>query len=456
MTGFTLDGRAVQAAAGETIWQVAQREGIAIPHLCLRPQPGYRPDGNCRACMVEIEGERVLAPSCQRMPREGMVVHSASERAVSARRMVMELLLADQPARAASPDPQSAAVALGGCDGPDGLALPGRAPLGGRYQPQGHGGQPRCLHPVRPVRARLPRGAGERRDRHGLSRRSRAPGVRLRRPGWARAPASACGECVQACPTGALMPASLVQNGVRSAYADRQRGQPVPVLRRRLPDHLPRQGRPHPACGRPRRAGQPQPAVREGALRLRLHHPSAPPHRAADPPRRTRRNRPATASIPANPWTHFRPASWEEALDRAAAGFARIRAAHGPSAPRRVRQRERIERGGLSVPEAGAHRLRHQQRRSLHPALPCLLGGGADGRAALRRGHRAVRGGARCRRDLRHRRQPDRQPPGRRDLHQERGAARRQADRRRPARPGAAAGSPRSICGSGRAPMWRC
>jgi formate dehydrogenase major subunit len=46
---FTLDGRAVTAREGETIWQVAQREGIAIPHLCYSPEPGYRPDGNCRA-----------------------------------------------------------------------------------------------------------------------------------------------------------------------------------------------------------------------------------------------------------------------------------------------------------------------------------------------------------------------------------------------------------------------
>jgi len=57
---FTLDGRAVEARAGETIWQVAKREGVDIPHLCYSPEPGYRADGNCRACMVEIEGERVL------------------------------------------------------------------------------------------------------------------------------------------------------------------------------------------------------------------------------------------------------------------------------------------------------------------------------------------------------------------------------------------------------------
>ena len=56
---FTLDGREVEAAEGETIWQVAKREGTRIPHLCYLDKPGYRADGNCRACMVEIEGERV-------------------------------------------------------------------------------------------------------------------------------------------------------------------------------------------------------------------------------------------------------------------------------------------------------------------------------------------------------------------------------------------------------------
>jgi len=58
---FTLDGKEVEALPGETIWQVAKRQGIEIPHLCYSPEPGYRADGNCRACMVEIEGERVLA-----------------------------------------------------------------------------------------------------------------------------------------------------------------------------------------------------------------------------------------------------------------------------------------------------------------------------------------------------------------------------------------------------------
>src|SRR3970040_2238875 len=104
---FTLDGREVSAPPDETIWQVAQRLGTAIPHLCYAPEPGYRPDGNCRACMVEIEGERVLAASCIRTPRAGIKVSTGSARAASARHAVFELLVADQPARPHAHDADS-------------------------------------------------------------------------------------------------------------------------------------------------------------------------------------------------------------------------------------------------------------------------------------------------------------------------------------------------------------
>src|SRR3954470_1044365 len=90
---FSLDGKEVEAVPGETIWQVANRLGTEIPHLCYSPAPGYRPDGNCRACMVEIDGERVLAASCIRKPTSGMKVRTASERAKASRKLVFELLV---------------------------------------------------------------------------------------------------------------------------------------------------------------------------------------------------------------------------------------------------------------------------------------------------------------------------------------------------------------------------
>src|SRR5258708_15431501 len=95
MIAFRLDGVEIHAAPGETILQVAQRYGVDIPCLCYKP--GYRPDGNCRACMVEIKGERVLAPSCCRAPKAGMEVESKNARAVAAQKMILELLLSDMP-----------------------------------------------------------------------------------------------------------------------------------------------------------------------------------------------------------------------------------------------------------------------------------------------------------------------------------------------------------------------
>ncbi len=93
---FELDGRTIEAHAGESILQAADRHGVEIPRLCFKD--GYRPDGNCRACVVEIDGERALAPSCCRAPTPGMTVRADSARARASQRMVVELLLSDAPA----------------------------------------------------------------------------------------------------------------------------------------------------------------------------------------------------------------------------------------------------------------------------------------------------------------------------------------------------------------------
>jgi formate dehydrogenase major subunit len=92
---FQLDGKTIHAYAGETIFNAAQRHGVAIPHLCYKD--GMRPDGNCRACVVEIQGERTLAPSCCRNVTEGMEVSANSARAIKSQKMVVEMLLSDMP-----------------------------------------------------------------------------------------------------------------------------------------------------------------------------------------------------------------------------------------------------------------------------------------------------------------------------------------------------------------------
>src|SRR5215813_12464628 len=104
---FTIDDREIDIREGETIFRAAQQLGIELPHLCYSPKPGYRPDGNCRVCMVEIEGERVLAASCIRTPTPGMKVKSQTDRARTARKMVAELLVTDQPGLEIAHDPDS-------------------------------------------------------------------------------------------------------------------------------------------------------------------------------------------------------------------------------------------------------------------------------------------------------------------------------------------------------------
>src|SRR5438477_3727282 len=104
---FTIDGRDVDIRPGETIFRAARRVDVKLPHLCYTPKPGYRADGNCRVCMVEIEGERVLAASCIRTPSPGMKVKTQTDRAKTARRMVAELLITDQPPTDVAHDPRS-------------------------------------------------------------------------------------------------------------------------------------------------------------------------------------------------------------------------------------------------------------------------------------------------------------------------------------------------------------
>ena len=92
---FKLNGRTVIGRPDETLIETAKKNGVEIPHLCYKP--GLRPDGNCRACVVEVKGERVLAPSCCRFPTQGMEVTTDSPRALASQKMVIELLLSDMP-----------------------------------------------------------------------------------------------------------------------------------------------------------------------------------------------------------------------------------------------------------------------------------------------------------------------------------------------------------------------
>ncbi|MEQ3631332.1 MAG: molybdopterin-dependent oxidoreductase, partial [Sulfitobacter sp.] len=219
---FTLDGQTVEAETGMTIWEVANGRGLKIPHLCHKPAPGYRPDGNCRACMVEIEGERVLAASCIREPAEGMVVTTNNARAENARKMVMELLLADQPAQDVAHDKSSHMREMAALSGVESSRFPklerDRIPLLDDSHVAMRVNLDACIQCNLCVRACREVQVN---DVIGMAGRGHDayPVFDIDDPMGAST-CVACGECVQACPTGALMPATVVDEAQIGDSAD--------------------------------------------------------------------------------------------------------------------------------------------------------------------------------------------------------------------------------------------
>lgn len=364
---LTLDDVEVQAHPGETLWQVAKRAGETIPHLCFKDAPGYRADGNCRACMVEVEGERVLAASCIREAAPGMVVRSAgSSRVQAARKGVLELLLADQPERAKSPDRSSHLWQTADQLAIDASAVRQRIPAHSeRNEPTVHHVELRsdslphargqdATHSAMNVNldACITCGLCERACREvqgndviGLAHRGAASKVIFDFDDpMGDSTCVACGECVQACPTGALMPATLIDSEGRgdSAQADRTVDSVCPYcgVGCQLTYHVKdepaqngageQQGRILFVEGRDGPSNQGRLCVKG---RFGFDYPS-------HPARLTRpliRKEGVAKGIdpdfdPANPLTHFREASWEEALEYAATGLTELKGQHGPSA----------------------------------------------------------------------------------------------------------------------------
>ena len=329
---FTLDGQEVEAAPGETLWTVANRLGVEIPHLCHRPAPGYRPDGNCRACMVEIEGERVLAASCIRKPANGMKVKTASERAKASRKMVFELLVTDQPEQEVAHDPNSRFWRWAERIGVTESRFPERSrPSPDRSHPAMTVQLDACIHCNLCVRACREVQVN---DVIGMAGRGYSEKIVFDMDDpMGNSTCVACGECVQACPTGALMPATLVDSatGVSTGVHDREVASVCPycgvgcqiTYKIKNDAILYVDGRDGPA-------NQNRLCVKG---RFGFDYVSHP-HRLTEPLIR-RTDAPKTSAItvdPANPWTHFRKASWEEALALAAAGLKRIRDTRGGAA----------------------------------------------------------------------------------------------------------------------------
>ncbi len=320
---FNLNGKDVEAAAGETIWQAAKRLGEEIPHLCYSPKPGYRADGNCRACMVEIEGERVLAASCIREPAAGMIVKTNSDRAKSARDMVFEMLLADQPEPAKAHDPDSVFWNWAGKMGVETSRFPARpAAAADTSHPAMAVNLDACIHCNLCVRA-----CREVQVNDVIGMAGRGIGAEIvfdMGDEMGKSTCGACGECVQACPTGALMPATLVDaKGIYGGGADKQVDSLCPycgvgcqvTFHVKDSEILYVEGRDGPA-------NQNRLCVKG---RFGFDYVSHP-HRLTKPLIRKEdaAKNPDQKIDPADPLTHFREASWEEALDLAAAGLKTI------------------------------------------------------------------------------------------------------------------------------------
>ncbi|MDE0728070.1 MAG: formate dehydrogenase subunit alpha [Alphaproteobacteria bacterium] len=318
---FDLNGREVDAAPGETIWQVADRLGETLPHLCHTIEPGYRSDGNCRACVVEIDGERTLAPSCRRLPEAGMTVNTATDRAVQARAMVMELLLADQPPRTATHSPEAQFWQWAEAMEVTTSRFPARAaaPRPDPSHPAMQVNMDACIQcnlcvracrevQVNDVIAMAGRGA----DSH-IAFDFDDPMGDSRCVG--------CGECVRVCPTGALLPAA------GPVEVDRKVASVCPYcgVGCQLEFHV-RGEKIIAVEGRDGPANQGRLCVK-GRFGFDYVHS---PERLTKPLiRRAGIAKDDVAIDPANPLSHFREASWEEALSVAAQGLKSIRDEHG-------------------------------------------------------------------------------------------------------------------------------
>ena len=326
---FILNSKKITAKEGETIWQVAKRHGDLIPHLCYEPKPGYRPDGNCRACMVEVEGERVLVASCIGKPTEGMKVNTKSNRAALSRKLVFELLVADQPKRSVARDKNSKFWIWADKLNVDKSRFPKKTSL---PEPDtSHSAMEvnldACIHCNLCVRACREVQVN---DVIGMANRgSNAKIVFDFDDPMGDSTCVACGECVQACPTGALMPASVMNE---KHISDTKVDKKVESL--------------CPYCGVGCQItynikddkiawidGADGPANHNRLCvkgRFGYDYVTNPERLTVPLIRKTNVSKDPTKIFdPKNPLKYFREASWKEALDFAGSGLKKIRETHG-------------------------------------------------------------------------------------------------------------------------------
>ena len=321
---FTFNDTEVEALPGESILECAKRHDIAIPHLCYKQ--GYRADGNCRACMVEIEGERVLAPSCCRTPTEGMKVNSASDRAVRSQKMILELLRSDMPEQADSPHSPASELDYWARElGVKKSRFPQREqPAPDLSNPAISVNLDACIQCTRCVRACREEQAN---DVIGYAFRGQhAKIVFDLDDAMGDSTCVSCGECVQACPTGALMPAIETAKEV----ADRQVESVCPYcgVGCQLTFHI-KGNRILSVKGRDGPANQSRLCVKGRYGFDYIYHPE----RLTRPLiRKEGMAKTSRLLSPDEMNEYFRIGTWEEALDLAAGKLKAIRNEHGGEA----------------------------------------------------------------------------------------------------------------------------
>jgi formate dehydrogenase major subunit len=319
---FKLNGKAVSGYADETIIEAAKRSGVEIPHLCYLK--GYRADGNCRSCMVEIKGERVLAPSCCRVPTAGMEVSSDNERARTSQKMVLELLLSDMPERSHTLNSELDfwADKLGVANG---RFFRRENPPADLSHPAIAVNLEACIQCTRCVRACREEQVN---DVIGYAFRGHHSEIvfDLADP-MGDSTCVTCGECVQACPTGALMPA----RGVGMVVPDKKIDSVCPYcgVGCQLTYHI-KDNRILHVGGRDGPANHKRLCVKGRYGFDYVHHK----HRLTKPLIR-KPGAPKSAHFTVDPndvHSVFREVSWEEALDRATDKLREIRDNKGPQA----------------------------------------------------------------------------------------------------------------------------